>query len=293
MQHYDIAAELAATRVKRGLTLFDISHKTKIQVEHLQKLESGCYDFLPRFYVRQIVRMYAEALGLPADTINLYLRELDSQQPLNGNADLQSSDHTKKTSSLLSEVQLGQLAKIFSPMRLALVIGTLLSIAVSVSIYLKIVPNDVEVVRRTGSSASTSSKLESAPESAKPDVKHQPTALIPTIDAVSSITSSAATVPNGASSPAATANRRKLTLIVRAKSDCWVGVVADEHKVQEAYLRANESSRFEADSLVKLTIGKAEVAEVWLNGKSIELPKRAGVVSNLRFSLKDVLEMSQ
>ncbi len=69
MQHYDIAAELAATRVKRGLTLFDISHKTKIQVEHLQKLESGCYDFLPRFYVRQIVRMYAEALGLPADTI--------------------------------------------------------------------------------------------------------------------------------------------------------------------------------------------------------------------------------
>ncbi len=291
MQHHDIAAELAATRVQRGLTLYEISHQSKIQVEHLQKLESGCYDFLPRFYVRQIVRRYAETLGLPADTISLYLRELDSQPLPDSNPDMQSLDHTKKPPLLLSEAQLEQLAKIFSPMRLALVVGILLSVAVSVVIYLKIVSSDVEVIHRTGSFVSASGMLESSPVSAKPNVKHQPNALIPTIDAVSSVTSS--TAPNKASSPAATANRKKLTLIVRAKSDCWVGVVADNHKIQEAYLRANESSRFEADSLVKLTIGKAEVAEVWLNGKSIELPKRAGVVSNLRFSLKDLSDLTQ
>lgn len=77
MQHYDLASELAAARQALGITLLEISHRTNIQLESLQRLESGCYDFLPPFYIRQIVRKYAEALNLPAETLRAYLAALD------------------------------------------------------------------------------------------------------------------------------------------------------------------------------------------------------------------------
>jgi cytoskeletal protein RodZ len=295
MQRYDIAAELAATRAERGLTLSEISRQTKIQIEHLQKLEGGCYDFLPHFYVRQIVRSYAQALDLPADTIESYLQALDAQALANS-SDTQLPDASKEENPLLSDTQLERLAMIFSPIRLAIVGALLLAAAIGVTIFhFGLAPHEAEVIHRTGSSVSYSSAPAptAQPAPSKPHTTPKPTTPAPTIDAVSAVPPSTDTKRSASLSVPATDDKRKLTLVVRAKSDCWVGVVADEHKIQEAYLRANESSRFEADSLVKLTIGKAEVAEVWLNGKSIELPKRAGVVSNLRFSLKDVSDLTQ
>jgi cytoskeletal protein RodZ len=295
MQREDIAAELAAIRTERGIMLSEISRQTKIQIEHLQKLESGCYDFLPHFYVRQIVRRYAQALDLPADTIESYLQALDAQV-LAHSSSAQPPDTSRKETSLLSDTQLERLAMIFSPVRLALAGALLLAAAAGVAIFhFGFASNEAEVIRRTSSPVSYSSTPlpPAQPASPKPNTKPKPTAPAPTINAVSAVLPSTDTKHGAAPSMPAPDDKRKLTLVVRAKSDCWVGVVADDHKIQEAYLRANESSRFEADSLVKLTIGKAEVAEVWLNGKSIELPKRAGVVSNLRFSLKDLSDLTQ
>ncbi|MFN3392999.1 MAG: RodZ domain-containing protein [Candidatus Thermochlorobacter sp.] len=289
MQNYDIASELAAARQAMGIALLDISRQTNIQLEFLQRLESGCYDFLPPFYVRQIVRKYAEALNLPAETLCDYLKALDELFSAQSHA-LQAQQVPPSSPS--SDERLERLALLFSPMRLAIFGLSLLALAAG-AFYFSLRSSEPEVIRRIGTSGASvmasASEPPASPLSAQP-ASTSPAPLPPTLDAVS-------TTPAAASGPISTftpehSSKKKLSLVVRAKSDCWVGVVADEHKVQEAYLRANESSHFDADSLVKLTLGKAEVAEVWLNGKSVDLPKRAGVVSNLRFSLKDIADQN-
>ncbi|MCS7013959.1 MAG: helix-turn-helix domain-containing protein [Chloroherpetonaceae bacterium] len=271
MEHLNLARELADARTEQQLSLHDISQRTKIQVEHLQKLESGCYDFLPSFYVRQIVRKYAECLGLSVDTVNLYLAALEAHYAA------RQAAAAEQTPAPPSTTRLEWLARFLSPSRLMVASGTLVLMSLGIGIYTCTSPEEAKVVRTVKGWVSSVSKVEAITNSPK----SKPTLPLPTVDAVS--------LPATQASGLSTASPRKLTLVVRAKSDCWVGVVADERKMQEAYLRANESSQFEADSLVKLTLGKAEVAEVWLNGKSIELPKRSGVVSNLRFSLSDVI----
>ncbi len=290
MQHYDIASELAAARQALGITLLEISHRTNIQLESLQRLESGCYDFLPPFYIRQIVRKYAEALNLPAETLGAYLAALDEHFSAQSSA-LQAQQ-VPPPSSPSSDAWLERLALLFSPMRLAIFGLSILALAAG-AFYFSSRLSEPEVIRKIGSSA-TPSVMASSSNRQVSSSSTEPTSKSvlppPTLDAVSA-------TPAAALSPIPTfatehTSKKKLSLVVRAKSDCWVGVVADENKVQEAYLRANESSHFDADSLVKLTLGKAEVAEVWLNGKSVELPKRAGVVSNLRFSLKDITDQN-
>lgn len=275
MEHINIAVELAEARKAQQLSLQEINQRTNIQLEHLQKLESGCYDFLPPFYVRQIVRKYAECLHLPAETIERYQKELEAYY-----AATQAIAVATPAESLTAIDRVERLMRWLSPFRLMAMGSILVLLGAGFGIYAYFVAEESEetkVVRRTSASV----PAVHSPETSKNALKPKPTLLLPTIDAV-------AATPVPANAPKLEAPK-KLTLVVRAKSDCWVGVVADERKMQEAYLRANESSQFEADSLVKLTIGKAEVAEVWLNGKSIELPKRSGVVSNLRFSLSDVM----
>ena len=63
-----LGEDLRREREQRAVTLKDISDKTKISLRILEALESGRYkDALEPFYVRGILRIYAEFLGLPED----------------------------------------------------------------------------------------------------------------------------------------------------------------------------------------------------------------------------------
>jgi cytoskeletal protein RodZ len=66
----DLAATLRAERERAGLTLEEISARTKIKVAFLQALERGDFDQLPgNFFARAFLRTYARELHLPADEI--------------------------------------------------------------------------------------------------------------------------------------------------------------------------------------------------------------------------------
>ncbi len=59
------------TREQKGLTLKEISEKTKISVATLQALEEERYEDMPsaRVYVRGFVRCLAEEIGLDKDQV--------------------------------------------------------------------------------------------------------------------------------------------------------------------------------------------------------------------------------
>jgi transcriptional regulator with XRE-family HTH domain len=73
------AAELRKNRMAQGLSLTEISRRTRIGVTHLRRIEEGDFKSLPPgFYARAFVRAYADAIGVDADIV---LGELAEQLP--------------------------------------------------------------------------------------------------------------------------------------------------------------------------------------------------------------------
>jgi transcriptional regulator with XRE-family HTH domain len=63
-------AELRKNRMAQGLSLTEISRRTRIGVTHLRHIEEGNLKSLPPgFYARAFVRAYAEAIGVDADIV--------------------------------------------------------------------------------------------------------------------------------------------------------------------------------------------------------------------------------
>jgi hypothetical protein len=69
-------AELRRARMARGLSLTEISRRTRIGVAHLRKIDDGDLRGLPAgFYARAFVRAYAEAVGLDGELVLSRLAE--------------------------------------------------------------------------------------------------------------------------------------------------------------------------------------------------------------------------
>ena len=63
-------AELRKHRMAQGLSLTEISRRTRIGVTYLRRIEEGDFRSLPPgFYARAFVRAYAEAIGVDADIV--------------------------------------------------------------------------------------------------------------------------------------------------------------------------------------------------------------------------------
>src|SRR5262245_55403575 len=63
-ERFSIGRYLASQRELRGISLDDLSARTKIPRRNLERLESGALDAQPDGFVRGFVRTVADALGL-------------------------------------------------------------------------------------------------------------------------------------------------------------------------------------------------------------------------------------
>lgn len=91
---YTLGEQLKKIRNEGRLTLVEISRETKIPVKYLAMIEEGQYDKLPPdVYVKGFLRSYASFIGAdPQKLINLYLRDKDIRQSLDGESkDVHSS----------------------------------------------------------------------------------------------------------------------------------------------------------------------------------------------------------
>lgn len=77
-----LGQKLAETRIKKGLSLDEISQSTKIKTSFLAAIEKGEYEKLPSVsYVSGFVRNYARFLDLPEDEIlALFRREFNEEK---------------------------------------------------------------------------------------------------------------------------------------------------------------------------------------------------------------------
>jgi len=74
--------KLKDERLSKGLTLEDVSKKTKIKISYLELIEAGKYDKLPSVsYAHGFVRSYTGFLGLPEEEIMaVFRREFDEEK---------------------------------------------------------------------------------------------------------------------------------------------------------------------------------------------------------------------
>ncbi|MBI2622762.1 MAG: helix-turn-helix domain-containing protein [Candidatus Levybacteria bacterium] len=74
--------KLHAARLKKGLTLDEVSKITKIKATFLSAIEKGEYQKIPeKIYAQGFVQNYAEFLGLPKNEIlALFRREFDEEK---------------------------------------------------------------------------------------------------------------------------------------------------------------------------------------------------------------------
>jgi len=73
----EIGVEIQHARLAKGLNLEEISHQTHIQLAHLQKIESGQFDFLPRPYVVAFIKTFAQQVGLNGEALINRWRETE------------------------------------------------------------------------------------------------------------------------------------------------------------------------------------------------------------------------
>jgi cytoskeletal protein RodZ len=76
----DIGQEIQQARLAKGVTLEEIAGHTHIQLAHLQKIESGQFDFLPRPYVVAFIKTFAQHVGLNGETLVKRWREREQAE---------------------------------------------------------------------------------------------------------------------------------------------------------------------------------------------------------------------
>lgn len=76
-----IGQKFRDTRLRKGLTLTDVSVSTKIRKEFLEAIEEGDYSKIPSAYAYGFVRNYISFLGLPEqEMLALFRREFDEEK---------------------------------------------------------------------------------------------------------------------------------------------------------------------------------------------------------------------
>ena len=74
----EIGTKLQQARLEKGLPLEEIVHHTHIQLGHLQKIENGQFDFLPRPYVTAFIKTFAQYVGLNGESLIRQWREKEA-----------------------------------------------------------------------------------------------------------------------------------------------------------------------------------------------------------------------
>lgn len=84
---YTLGEQLKKFRAEGRINLHEVSRETKIPVKYLEMIEEGNYEALPPdVYVKGFLRGYADFLGIDSKKIiNLYARERDIKNNINGN----------------------------------------------------------------------------------------------------------------------------------------------------------------------------------------------------------------
>jgi transcriptional regulator with XRE-family HTH domain len=223
---HDVAAALQAARERAGLTLDEISSRTKIKVAFLQAIERGDFAQLPgRFFTRAFLRTYAREVHLPPDEIVAAYDEVTA--PVQADSAGQAQPATTRARDVILDDSRSPLFAATSSL------WPTLGVALAAILL-------VMLMTRTGT----------APE--EPDAQPVGTAGI----------ADAATPP----APAPAAPAEKLTISIRPSRVLWVAGMADGRRAIYRLVEPGELVRIDARDDLWFRVGDAGAFVYSING---------------------------
>ncbi|MEB3221254.1 MAG: helix-turn-helix domain-containing protein [Candidatus Sericytochromatia bacterium] len=267
----EVGQRLKQAREAQGLSLAEVSSRTRITVRHLKAIEEGLEADLPEvFYVRGFLKKYAEVVGLsPTDVADFYRPAPVPTAPL---PDLRQGSGPLGYYAAIGAflLLLLGLAWYFQP-RVSVVEAPQPSLSpaepgqAEASAVAAVSPDVAATPALEAVVATRSVAVEAAASAALPASGAPPAEPVATAaTAVSSAPPSVA--PTEAPSPAATAKPDTISLTLALKERSWIEVRVGGRLVKEGIANRGEMHRFKGNE-IEVSAGNAGGVHVFRNGR--------------------------
>ena len=262
----------------RGISLDEIAEATKIGTRSLQALETEDFEKLPGgIFNKGFVRAYAKVLGIDEEqAVSDYMAAIGESQDEGEEQSVDTLKAVAAAKQAAAEAE-GQQAGSGSGALGVVVVALLLIVAAGVGGW--------QYYLRSRSNSEASEAPRSVPPASVPPAANTPA---PARAAVTTSTPAAAKLgsknalklppaPSSATTPAAAAATTaspaaqgpSFELLIRAKEDSWMSIVADGKEVMSGTLKAETERSVRARDRVVLKIGNAGGVEISHNGKAM------------------------
>ena len=245
----DVGAILQSARERRGLSLDELAHRTKISVRVLRAIESNAFDLIPHgIFTRGFLRAYAREVGLdPTATVQQYLAQF-------GTPDIAEHSPQKSTDDVPPKepVVVNRYAGLDPSAEAGSEAGKAIAIAlVSLGFltYLSLGTSQDPVAEQAAA-------LENA--SAVPEQAERPAVLL----------------ASDPTSPVATSGD-VLEIELRPTAPCWVEAVVDGNRSVYRLMQAGDRETLTVHESLALRVGDPAAFSFSVNGKRGRLPGRA------------------
>ncbi len=270
-----IGEQLRSARRARNLQLEELSGRTKIQVALLRGLEEDNYEHFPNdFYVFGFLRQYARELELnEEETVAVLKAKLRGQSGTRGESNRRNYSPSQM---FFLRSALSKTARAFIRNARKFVTTLVAAALIGVGSYALYYAN-----WKDGPGSRSSGEPGTGVQDAAAGVAVGEDAFPDTIGAVGKDAEAAAEREERA--PAEVAESL-MEITIQATDRVWVRSLADGATERETLLQAGERQRFEADSLVQITIGSAAAATLMVNGETLGGLGSAGQIRHLRIT---------
>jgi cytoskeletal protein RodZ len=265
-----IGSELQQAREQRGLTLVQISERTKIRVPVLRAIERDDFKQLPGGVIaRGFVRLFAREVGLDADEIGArFTAEIQlagPERPGDGSTSHGSAELTHHAPPATS------------PYGLRLAVVALAAFALLAGVYYGLKARSAAPV-----TSATGQPEAGAPASVGTSSASGSTAAATTPPAAAA---PASPLQAASSAPAPAANDTSpLRVDLHATDACWISVIADGEQVAFRSLSPGERVAFRATGELVLRIGIPWNLVVSINEQRMPPSTRPGTPITLRIT---------
>ena len=237
---------LQTIRAEKGISLDEVSEKTRIRIEILLLIEKEDHDRLPsEVFVKGFLRAYAEAVGVDgSEAVTRYTSSINAYQ-----------------ATARSETDFAKLSTRFWP-HLLLSLGVMICIIVlsvfAISLFHSPLQTDNEVNIKAGEDNNKTGKgLDN---------------IVTKVDNVSELESDLAVKQS----------KESLLLSIITIETTWIKVIIDGRKPKEYSLKPGDRLELEALSGFNLLIGNATGVQLLLNEKPIEILGKKGQIVTIQ-----------
>ena len=267
-----LGVALRAARRERGLSLAELSTRTKIRADYLTALEEERFDALPPYpFVRGFLQTYAIELGVAPEPLLLRLAALVSQPEPSPIQEARRLDIAIKPARPLTPAQ--------RAMRTGRIVGLVVIILLGVIGAKQVLEFSQPVSAPTPQGAAPSSP---APASQAPPATPAARA---TAAQVTPPPQASPLAPAGTTTPVTGGG---ITIGVEATGRSWIRVVADDAVAYEGFVTAGEQRRWQANGSMTVRVGNAGAVIVTVNGKNVGPLGGPGEVVSRTFRRDDV-----